>query len=115
MTNFSICQVRQSKFSLCKMYSEGNIKEILPFFPHYTVELLFNDHLKIIWFESGFSQSRYNFENKNTGSNACTLIAVLMAIQCNVNNLGVSQTISINKLIQTSRFIKVKRTRRTDQ
>lgn len=71
------------------MYSEEIRKEVLPFFPHYNVELLYKDYLKVIWFESAFSQSRYNFENKNTGSNACTLIAVLMAIQCNINKLAV--------------------------
>lgn len=73
------------------MYSEENQKEKIPFFPHYTIELLYKDYLKVVWFESGFSQSRYNFQNKNTGSNACTLIAVLMAIQCYVNSLSVSK------------------------
>lgn len=82
----------QSKNSLCKMYSgehSGSKEDALPFLPHYKVESLYKDYLKIIWFEAGFSQSRYNFQNKNMGSNACTLIAILMATQCQSNKLTV--------------------------
>lgn len=73
------------------MFSGENSKDVLPFFPHYKIELLYKEYLKIIWFEPAFSQSRYNFQNKNVGSNACTLIAILMAIQCHLNKLSVSR------------------------
>ncbi|GJQ87050.1 hypothetical protein Trydic_g6809 [Trypoxylus dichotomus] len=60
---------------------------VLPFFPKYEYEYLFESNLRVTWFESDFSQSRFNFEKTNTGSNACTLIAVLLAARCYINKI----------------------------
>ncbi|XP_050307006.1 uncharacterized protein LOC126743819 [Anthonomus grandis grandis] len=51
----------------------------LPFFPRYETDLYGNGLIRISWFEPKFSQSHYNIHNISNGSNACTLIAVLMA------------------------------------
>ncbi|XP_018571340.1 uncharacterized protein LOC108911014 [Anoplophora glabripennis] len=55
----------------------------LPFFPKYDIEYVFDEKIRVTWFESHFSQSHYNVHNTSKGSNACTLIAVLMASKCN--------------------------------
>ncbi|XP_056639726.1 uncharacterized protein LOC130447090 [Diorhabda sublineata] len=55
----------------------------LPFFPKYQIEQYYNKNLWIIWFEAKFSQSHYNIQNTNRGSNACTLIVILFAGKCN--------------------------------
>ncbi|CAH1133420.1 unnamed protein product [Ceutorhynchus assimilis] len=61
----------------------------MPFFPHYETELLGNGdaNFRITWFESKFSQSHYNIYNKTIGSNACTLIAILLASKCQKYNV----------------------------
>ncbi|CAH1114299.1 unnamed protein product [Psylliodes chrysocephalus] len=59
----------------------------LPFFPKYEVEYFYDNSLCIVWFESNFSQAYYNVHKTNRGSNACTLIAVLMAAKCHKFNL----------------------------
>lgn len=51
----------------------------LPFFPKYETELSCSDKVRITWFETNFSQLHYNVQNKINRSNACTLIAVMMA------------------------------------
>ncbi|KAJ8920779.1 hypothetical protein NQ315_004920 [Exocentrus adspersus] len=56
---------------------------VLPFFPKYDLEYLCENKIRITWFESKFSQSHYNIHNTSKASNACTLIAVLMASKCN--------------------------------
>ncbi|XP_017772698.1 PREDICTED: uncharacterized protein LOC108559843 [Nicrophorus vespilloides] len=61
--------------------------EVLPFFPRYDSETICQDKLRVTWFEIDFSQSRYNFENKVCGSNACTLIVLLVAAICNRENV----------------------------
>lgn len=74
------------------MYPQQNCEcadIILPFFPKYEYEYLFESHLRVTWFERDFSQSRFNFEKTNTGSNACTLIAVLLAAKCYTNKIQV--------------------------
>ncbi|KAJ8941094.1 hypothetical protein NQ314_010499 [Rhamnusium bicolor] len=57
----------------------------LPFFPKYETEYIYEDKIRITWFESNFSQSHYKFHNTRSSkaSNACTLIVVLMAAKCN--------------------------------
>ncbi|CAH1183291.1 unnamed protein product [Phaedon cochleariae] len=55
----------------------------LPFFPKYETDRLFDDKLSVTWFETNFSQSHYNVHNISRGSNACTLIAILVAAKCN--------------------------------
>lgn len=62
----------------------------LPFFPKYEIEYVYEDKIRITWFESHFSQSHYNVHNTSKGSNACTLIAVLMASKCNQYKVVVS-------------------------
>ncbi|KAI4464644.1 hypothetical protein MML48_3g00005270 [Holotrichia oblita] len=72
------------------MYHQQNCEcadIILPFFPKYEYEYLFESNLRVTWFERDFSQSRFNFEKTNTGSNACTLIAVLLAAKCYTNKI----------------------------
>ncbi|CAG9858299.1 unnamed protein product [Phyllotreta striolata] len=59
----------------------------LPFFPKYEVEHIYDNSLCVVWFESNFSQAYYNVHKTNRGSNACTLIAVLMAAKCHKHNL----------------------------
>lgn len=62
----------------------------LPFFPKYDVEYVYDEKIRVTWFESHFSQSHYNVHNTSKGSNACTLIAVLMASKCNQYKVVVS-------------------------
>lgn len=69
-------------------YEENNDPD-LPFFPKHDSEVLYKDYLRVTWFESDFSQSRYNYNNKNNGSNACTLIAILVATQCYMDQIMV--------------------------
>ncbi|XP_044751747.1 uncharacterized protein LOC123311741 [Coccinella septempunctata] len=57
--------------------------EGLPFFPKYETDFLYDDKLKVTWFESKFSQSFYNYQNSANGSNACTLICIILAARCN--------------------------------
>ncbi|XP_023014082.1 uncharacterized protein [Leptinotarsa decemlineata] len=61
----------------------SDISVELPFFPKYETECLYEDKLCVTWFEPNFSQSHYNIQNVNKGSNACTLIAILIAAKCN--------------------------------
>ncbi|KAL3282886.1 hypothetical protein HHI36_006044 [Cryptolaemus montrouzieri] len=56
----------------------------IPFFPKYETDFLYDDKLKVTWFEPKFSQSFYNFQNSPNGSNACTLICILLAAKCNM-------------------------------
>ncbi|KAJ8954380.1 hypothetical protein NQ318_011053 [Aromia moschata] len=63
----------------CNMVSDSTE---LPFFPKYETEYLYEEKIRVTWFESHFSQSHYNVHNTSKGSNACTLIAVLMAAKC---------------------------------
>lgn len=60
----------------------------LPFYPSYEPKMYGN--IIIWWFHRDFSQSRYNYKNVPSGSNACTIITVLMAAQCHYNNISVS-------------------------
>ncbi|CAH0556929.1 unnamed protein product [Brassicogethes aeneus] len=62
----------------------------LPFFPKFETEMKIEDKILIIWFEPHFSQSHYNIKNCTSGSNACTLIAVLMASKCHHNKIQVN-------------------------
>lgn len=61
----------------------------LPFFPKYEFELLFKDKLRVTWFEPNFSQSQYCNKSKSCGSNACTLIVVLLTMKCHLDNIQV--------------------------
>nr|CAH7768715.1 unnamed protein product [Callosobruchus chinensis] len=63
----------------------------LPFFPKYDTEYLYDKKLRVTWFEANFSQTHYNVHNACKGSNACTLIAVLMATKCNRHKLMVNE------------------------
>jgi hypothetical protein len=55
----------------------------LPFFPkHETIHLQNHPEIRVTFFEPKFSQSHYNYQNVSISSNACTLIAVLMASYC---------------------------------
>lgn len=65
----------------------------LPFFPKYETQLLFEDRLRVTWFESNFSQSHYNVHNSTKGSNACTLIAILTAAKCDFYDILVSSSL----------------------
>ncbi|XP_022901831.1 uncharacterized protein [Onthophagus taurus] len=65
----------------------NTVQKELPFFPKYRHEYLFENELKITWFESNFSQSRYNFEHINIASNACTIIVILLAAKCFENKI----------------------------
>lgn len=69
---------------------EDNIDPNLPFFPKHDSELLYKDFLRVTWFEPEFSQSRYNYNNESSGSNACTLIAILVATQCYMDQIMVN-------------------------
>lgn len=59
----------------------------LPFYPKYHTEHI--GTIRVTWFEPRFSQSHYNIHNRTNGSNACTLIAVLMAAKCYHYNVTV--------------------------
>ncbi|EFA03775.1 hypothetical protein TcasGA2_TC013886 [Tribolium castaneum] len=55
----------------------------LPFFPKYeTINLQSHPEIRVTHFEPKFSQSHYNYQNVSVSSNACTLIAILMASYC---------------------------------
>lgn len=69
----------------------------LPFFPQYETEHLCDDKLRVTWFEPNFSQSHYNVHNTTIGSNACTLIAVIMAAKCHNYNILVSRVFRLLK------------------
>lgn len=84
----------------CIMVSDNNNE--LPFFPQYETELLHEGKLRVSWFEANFSQSHYNVQNATKGSNACTLIAVLMAAKCHQYKIQVS----LIKLIILSFFYR---------
>ncbi|KAG5893213.1 hypothetical protein JTB14_025617 [Gonioctena quinquepunctata] len=62
----------------------------LPFFPKYETEHVYGDKLCVTWFEANFSQSHYNVQNKSKGSNACTLIAILIAAKCDQLKLTIN-------------------------
>lgn len=70
------------------MVSDNNSE--IPFFPQYETLLLNEGKLRVSWFEANFSQSHYNVQNSTRGSNACTLIAVLMAAKCHQCKVQVS-------------------------
>lgn len=70
------------------MSSDTINEQNLPFFPSYDAKI--NGHIVIWWFNRDFSQSRYNYKNAPSGSNACTIITALMAAQCFHNQLNVS-------------------------
>lgn len=61
----------------------------LPFFPQYKTEV--RGHVIIWWFQKEFSQSHFNFRKEAIGSNACTLITVLMAAHIHYNDIKVKQ------------------------
>lgn len=63
--------------------------EELPFFPSYETQLYSDDNLRVIWFESAFSQSHYNSGRTTNGSNACTIIAILVAARVHFNAIRV--------------------------
>lgn len=72
----------------------------LPFFPkHETIHLQNHPEIRVTFFEPKFSQSHYNYQNVSISSNACTLIAVLMASYCRHERIIVS-----NKHQQISAF-----------
>lgn len=60
----------------------------LLFFPKCDAEFFYKGNVKISWFESSFSQSQYNGTFGN-GSNACTIIAVLVAAKCHKEQIEV--------------------------
>lgn len=68
--------------------SEYKHKE-LPFFPKYETECLYKDNLRVVWFQPEFSQSHYNYGNNSNGSNACTIIATLVATKCHFSKIEV--------------------------
>ncbi|KAF7284177.1 uncharacterized protein LOC143202138 [Rhynchophorus ferrugineus] len=74
----------------------------LPFFPQYEIDRIFDDNITVMWFEPKFSQSHYNVHNKTNGSNACTLIVVLIAAHLDKKKLLIYESeYSTNKdLIQ---------------
>lgn len=77
-----------SKFKIFANKKQEEYEE-LPFFPKYETQYIFKENLRVTWFETDFSQSKYNFENRKTGSNACTLIAILTASKCSFNLIEV--------------------------
>ena len=48
--------------------------------PQTEIQTERSGHVGVWWFPRDFSQSRYG--ERNTGSNACTLIAILVAQKC---------------------------------
>ncbi|XP_018329286.1 uncharacterized protein LOC108739738 isoform X1 [Agrilus planipennis] len=69
------------------MHSEESDSS-LPFFPDFDTE--YHKHiLRVTWFETDFSQSRYSFKSQPGGSNACTIIAILMAWKCHFKDINV--------------------------
>lgn len=63
--------------------------EDLPFFPSYESIFYNDDNLEVVWFETHFSQSRYNSSRTVNGSNACTIIAILVAAKVHFNKIKV--------------------------
>lgn len=63
--------------------------EDLPFFPSYESMLYNDDNLRVVWFEPTFSQSHYNAGKTTNGSNACTIIAILVAAKVHLNRIKV--------------------------
>ncbi|XP_030758309.1 uncharacterized protein LOC115884013 [Sitophilus oryzae] len=63
----------------------------LPFFPQYELESVYDDTISVMWFETKFSQSHYNVHNKTNGSNACTLIVVLIAAKCHATKVLINE------------------------
>lgn len=61
----------------------------LPFFPSYESTLYNNDKIRVVWFEPPFSQSHYNSSRSTNGSNACTIIAILVAAKVHFNRIKV--------------------------
>lgn len=65
--------------------------EELPFFPSYESLLINDDNLRVVWFEPAFSQSHYNTGKTTNGSNACTIIAILVAAKVHFNGTRVKK------------------------
>ncbi|KAB0797338.1 hypothetical protein PPYR_08332 [Photinus pyralis] len=61
----------------------------IPFFPKYETKLIYQENLSITWFEIGFSQSKYSYEECQNGSHACTLIAVITAAKCHFGEVKI--------------------------
>lgn len=85
----SIKNVSKFKIFTNKRKSRSRTNICIPFFPKYETHQLYKEHLRVTWFESNFSQSKYSFEDKKNGSNACTLIAILAAVECCDNHIVV--------------------------
>lgn len=66
--------------------------EELPFFPSYESLLINDDNLRVVWFEPAFSQSHYNTGRTTNGSNACTIIAILVAAKVHFNGTRVKKS-----------------------
>ncbi|KAL1490346.1 hypothetical protein ABEB36_013060 [Hypothenemus hampei] len=63
----------------------------LPFLPQYKTEQIGDGPtIKVTWFEPRFSQSHYKIHNRSNGSNACTLIVIIMAYKCHTYNVIVN-------------------------
>ena len=85
-------EIQLSNFPFSEMDSTrgSETKNVhLEFFPKNEFELLFDDKLRVTWFEPSFSQSRYGNKSEGCGSNACTLIVVLLATKCHLDNIQV--------------------------
>lgn len=67
--------------------------EELLFLPSYESLLSNNDSLRVVWFESAFSQSHYNSGRNINGSNACTIIAILVAAKVHFNRTRVKNPV----------------------
>lgn len=63
--------------------------EDLPFFPMYQSILHNDENLRVVWFEPSFSQSHYNSGRTKNGSNACTIIAILVAAKVRLDRIKV--------------------------
>lgn len=68
----------------------------IPFYPTYETEV--QGHVTIWWFVKDFSQSSFNFKNVSTGSNACTIITVLLAARCHYEDIKVCLLYLVNEL-----------------
>lgn len=55
----------------------SSIVRNIPYYPEYRTEL--RGHVTLWWFYKDFSQSHYNYKLIPSGSNACTLITVLLS------------------------------------
>lgn len=67
--------------------TERTSKTKIPFFPTYESEVRGN--VTVAWFPKQFSQSYYNAQQQECTSNACTLIAVLIASNWFYNHITV--------------------------